>query len=185
MTHQPAGTCKAGLAASLIALCGCGASTLRVTAAPTLDTAGKVGFESMLSFGIGMPLDYHGRSQHYLQARVTGGGGLDGQSGKGLFFVGGETDYIYWAEPSFDVRFGLHGFYRKLPDTLQSVEGGAFGAHVALLPAVVQGLSTWIVPQFVLGPELRVDYVGMHGAPGRAQFSIPLVIEGNLLGAGD
>src|SRR5262249_8817023 len=84
------------LCASL--LTGCGATTIRVEVAPTLDSGGRVGVESALSIGIGMPVDFHGRSHHYLQALSSLGGGLDGRSRSGEFLAAVGLDYIYWAE---------------------------------------------------------------------------------------
>ncbi len=39
--------------------------------------------------------------------------------------------------------------------------------------------------QLVIGPELRAEHVGDGVNPGRAIASLPLVIEGNFLAAGD
>src|SRR5512146_1200305 len=92
--------------------CGCGATTIRLELAPTIDTGGHAGFEVAIGGGIGMPLDFHGRSHHYFQTRVGLGGGLDGESRSGMFTTAADVDYIYWAEPRMDVRGGLRLSYR-------------------------------------------------------------------------
>ena len=102
------------VACSLL-LGGCGATTLRVETTPTIDTGGRPGFESMFSLGIGMPLDFHGRSHHYAQARAALGGRLDGRTARGMFVVAGDVDYIYWAEPHLDVRAGLRASFATIP----------------------------------------------------------------------
>jgi hypothetical protein len=173
-----------GFVASLSVL-GCGATTLRVTAGPTLDTSGGAGFESLVSFGVGWPLDFHGRSHHYIQGRATLGGGHSSRAQKGVVIVGAELDYIHWAG-SFDVRAGLHGFYRSLPDNQDSTDEHAFGGHVGIYPMVLGDGSGWLVQQLLIGPELRVEYLGTSDpAAALGHVSVPLVIEITLLGAGD
>src|SRR4051812_34593961 len=118
----PVGQCRPTgdpLRALLLVLCvstlgGCGASSIRVGIGPTVDTGGRVGVESTLSLGIGMPLDYRGRSHHFLQAQASTGGGLDSQTKGGMVALGTALDYIYWAEPKLDVRVGAHFAYRKV-----------------------------------------------------------------------
>lgn len=167
-------------------ICGCGATTLRVSGSPTLDTSARSGFEILASLGIGMPLDYSGRSHHYVQVRPVLGGGMDTRTAEGLFVTGGEADYIYWAEPAVDVRLGFQGLFRSLPGVPTDNEGGSFGGHLGVYPIVLGDGSGWMVAQLVIGPEARIDYVAMSGPNGgRAQFSIPLVVELNMLGAGD
>ena len=166
--------------------CGCGASTVRVAVGPTLDSAARVGVESTFSIGIGWPLDFHGRSHHFVQARGAVGGGLDRQAERPVVVASGELDYIYWGEPKLDVRFGMHVGLRMLPDTQGASDSHVFGAHAAVLPIVLTWPSSWMVPQIVLGPELRAEYVWTDAThPSRALVSLPLVIEGNLLAAGD
>ncbi len=166
--------------------CGCGASTLRLAVGPTLDSSARVGVESTLSFGLGWPLDFHGRSHHFVQARGAVGGGLDRQAEQPVFLVSGELDYLYWAEPELDVRFGLHFGHRKVFDSPAASDSHAFGAHAAVLPIVLTWPSSVMVPQLVLGPELRADYVWSDAKlPSRAIVSLPFVIEASLLAAGD
>jgi hypothetical protein len=166
--------------------CGCGATTLRVSAGPTLDTGARVGGEVMLSAGIGMPLDFNGRSHHFAQARASLGGGLDGRTQREMLTVGGELDYIHWAEPRADVRVGLHMLYRKLPDAVQDPKLYAFGAHFAVLPIVLGSDGGIGVQHFVLGPEIRVEHVWTDSVRGhRALFSLPLVAELDLFITGD
>lgn len=176
-----------GIGAVLAALaCGCGASTVRVAVGPTLDNAARVGVESTLSIGIGWPLDFQGRSHHFVQARGAVGGGLDRAAEQAVFLTSGELDYIYWAEPKLDLRLGLHVGLRKLLASTSAAESHAIGAHAAVLPIVLTWPSSWMVPQLVIGPELRADYVWTDATtPSRTIVALPLVIEGNLLAAGD
>lgn len=176
---------RIALAIGAIAIAGCGATTVRVTAAPTLDDAARVGFESTLSIGIGWPLDFSGRSHHFVQGRGVVGGGLDRSTEKSVVLAGGELDYIYWGEPALDVRFGLHLGYRKVSDVPARPEASTVGFHLAALPIVRSSGSSWMVPQLVIGPEVRAEYVWDGVNPGRAIASLPLVIEGNFLAAGD
>ena len=166
--------------------CGCGATTLRVSGGPTLDTSSRVGFEVLGSIGLGMPLDYKGRSRHFLQGRGVLGGGMDAPSRQDLFVAGLEADYIYWPDAPVDLRVGLQGMFRRLPNVTSDNEGGSFGGHVAVVALPYQDGSSWLVTQLAIGPEVRIEYVGMSAASeSRAQFSIPLVVEVNLLAAGD
>lgn len=173
------------LAGMSAAIAGCGATTVRVTAAPTLDDAARVGFESTLSIGIGWPLDFSGRSHHFVQARGVVGGGLDRATDSGVVLSGGELDFIYWGEPHLDARFGLHFGYRKTVDRPSRPDASTMGLHLAALPIVWTSGSSWMVPQLVVGPELRAEYVWDGANPARAIVSLPLVIEGNFLAAGD
>jgi hypothetical protein len=173
-----------GLVASLSVL-GCGATTFRVTAGPTLDTAGGAGFESLVSIGLGWPLDFHGRSHHFIQGRATLGGGHSSRAQKGVVIAGAELDYIHWAG-SFNVRAGLHGLYRSLPDNQDPTDEHAFGAHLGIYPAVLDDGSGWLVPLLLIGPELRVEYLGTSDpAAALGHASLPLVIEITALAAGD
>ncbi|MFO0590999.1 MAG: hypothetical protein U0441_25875 [Polyangiaceae bacterium] len=159
---------------------------MRLAVGPTLDSAARVGVESTLSFGIGWPLDFKGRSHHFVQARGAVGGGLDRAGEQAVFLTSGELDYIYWAEPKLDVRFGMHVGLRKLLESTSATESHSFGAHAAVLPIALTWPSSWMVPQIVIGPELRAEYVWTDAThPSRTIVSLPLVIEGNLLAAGD
>lgn len=170
----------------LALLTGCGATTLRVDLAPTIDTDGKPGFESTLSIGAGMPLDYSGRSHHYVQALGSFGGGYAGTTAAGVLETAATVDYIYWAEPSMDVRVGSRFTYRTTPgnDTAPSLYG--LGGHVALMPIVWGDDNSWMLVHFCLGPELRLERLWSDPSGGaRGLFSAPLVAEFNLLAAGD
>jgi hypothetical protein len=165
-------------------LAGCGASTLRLAAAPTIDTGGHAGFTVTLSLGLGTPLDFHGRSHHYFQGLTTVGGGRDGATGGRMFVAAQDFDYIYWAEPHLDVRAGLHAAFQSVPGGTGSVPRGGGGAHVGVLPMVYANDASWLVTHVCIGPELRGEVLsGNGGALGL--FSFPLVTELNLLGAGD
>jgi len=170
------------LATCALFTCGCGATTLRLELTPTLDTGGRPGFESTFGVGVGLPLDYHGRSHHFIQTRGSLGGGFDGQSRSGMFVTAADVDYIHWAEPRMDVRAGMRLSYRN---TATGKLYG-FGGRLGLLPIVLKNDGNWIVAHLCVGPELRLE--GLWGDADRASrglFSLPLVIEGNFLGAGD
>ena len=62
MSSRPAPLVPILLSACLS--CGCGATTLRVSGGPTLDTSSRVGFEVLGSIGLGMPLDYQLLTRH-------------------------------------------------------------------------------------------------------------------------
>jgi len=169
------------VACSPLAL-GCGATTVRLELAPTLDTGGHPGFEVALGGAIGMPLDYRGRSHHFIQVRPSIGGGLDGATRRGMVVAATDVDYIYWAEPRMDVRGGLRLSYRRVEDT--KLYG--LGARLGLLPIVTGNDGSWLVAHLCVGPELRFENLwGDPGSASRGLFSVPLVIEGNFLAAGD
>jgi hypothetical protein len=163
---------------------GCGASTIRLDIGPSIDAFGGAGFESTISLGLGMPLDYSGRSHHYVQAMGSLGGGIDTRDASGLFITAASLNYIYWAEPSLDVRAGLRFAYRAPGSGRPSLYG--FGGHLAILPVVVGDASGWAAAHFCLGPELRIE--SLWGSPPgdeRVLFSLPLAAELTLLAAGD
>jgi hypothetical protein len=169
-------------------LSGCGAMTARVGIGPTLDTTGKPGFESMLTLGVGTPLDFHGRSHHFFQAASSVGGGMDSQTKKASVLLAQDFDYIYWAEPRLDVRAGMRLSFRSVPaaDQGSGVKLYGFGAHMAFMPIVWHHDGGWLVSQFNIGPDLRLDYLWSDpGGYSRGQFSVPLGFELNGLGAGD
>jgi hypothetical protein len=177
------GIAPLALPAALLAA-GCGATTVRVAAGPTLDTGRHVGAVSTLSLGLGLPVDFHGRSHHYVQGLASVGGGRDGATGAGMAVVSADLDYVRWVEPTLDARAGFHFAYQNLPGNGTSRYGG--GAHAALLPMVYQDDTTWIVTHLCVGPELRAEVLSGNPAGGAlGVFSLPLVIELNLLGAGD
>jgi hypothetical protein len=143
----------------------------------------------MFSAGLGWPLSFQGRSHDFAQGRATVGGGVDGRSGKPLVVAGGEVDYIHWAEPALDLRAGAHLLYRRLTiddPTRKDIHGGAIGGHVGLYPIAGGSDSSWLVYHFLLGPEVRAEYV-WTGSPAdsRAIVSVPFVAEILFLAAGD
>lgn len=165
-------------------LSGCGATTVRVALAPTLDGTGQPGFEATLSLGVGMPLDYAGRSHHFIQALGTIGGGVESQGKKAEVVTGIDVDYIHWAEPKFDLRAGMHFDFRSVPSLDTKLYG--FGGHFGIMPALFADNGNWIVSHFAIGPELRIGRLfGDPGDASRTLFSLPLVFELNLLAAGD
>jgi hypothetical protein len=160
---------------------GCGATTVRVELAPSFDTGGRPGFESTLALGVGLPLDFHGRSHHFIQARAALGGGYDGESRGGVLVTAADVDYIHWAEPHMDVRAGLRLSYRSTSDA--KLYG--LGARLGLLPIVLHHDGGWLVSHLCVGPELRFEHLWSDQGTTRGLFSLPLVLEGNFLGAGD
>ena len=178
------GTALSVLPAALL-LAGCGATTVRVAVGPTLDSSGHAGVVSTLSLGVGFPVDFHGRSKHYVQGLASVGGGRDGATGAGVVVAATDLDYIHWAEPrNMDVRAGLHFAAQNLPATSTSRYG--FGAHAGVLPMVYQDNTTWLVTHVCVGPELRGEALSGNPAGGAlGVFSLPLVTELNWLGAGD
>jgi hypothetical protein len=173
------------LPASLL-LAGCGASTVRLAVAPTLDTGGHAGFNVTVSLGLGTPLDFHGRSHHYFQGLTSVGGGRDGATGGRMFVATQDFDYVHWAEPRFDVRAGLHAVFQSVASSTGSAPRGGGGAHVGVLPMVYANDASWLLIHVCVGPELRGEALSGNPAGGAlGLFSLPLVTELNLLGAGD
>lgn len=155
---------------------------MRLEIAPAVDTQGRAGFESALGLGVGMPLDHRGRSHHFFQVRGSAGGGLDGATRGPMFATALDADYLHWAEPRMDVRAGLRLSYRSAGD--DKLYG--LGARLGLLPIVRADDGGWLLSHLCIGPELRLERI--FGDPDRASrglFSLPLVIEGNFLAAGD
>lgn len=165
---------------------GCGAVTLRLAAAPTVDTLGRPGFEATLAVGTGLPLDLHHRSQHFLQGQVALGGGVDG-GGRPIFLTRADLAYLYWNGERIDLRAGAGVAYRGTPNEGNETLG--VGGHLGLLPVVWQRPGQIAVTQLCVGPELRAEaLIRTDGAsPGvaRGLVSLPLVIEANLLITGD
>jgi hypothetical protein len=61
-----------------------------------------------------------------------------------------------------------------------------FGGHGAVLPMVYANDASWLVTHVCIGPELRGEVLSGNPAGGAlGLFSLPLVVELNLLGAGD
>lgn len=173
---------RRALVACAIAASGCGATTVRVEVAPTIDTSGRAGVESTASLGLGLPLDFAGRSHHFFQARAGAGAGLDGETRAAMFVGAFDADYIYWAEPRLDLRAGLHFSMRSAPGAKLYGAGGRLG----ILPIVVARDGGYLASHLAIGPEIRLER--LFGDPARASrglFSAPLVVEGNFLGAGD
>ncbi|MFO0758883.1 MAG: hypothetical protein U0359_20490 [Byssovorax sp.] len=174
------------IAALAILALGCGATTVRAAVGPTLDGQGKPGVEASFGLGIGTPLDFHGRSRHYLQVMPSLGGGLEGRSRRGQFRAAADVDYIYWAGSRMDFRAGMRLSYRSVPndDTAPGLYG--LGGHFGLLPVIVGDESGWLVTHFSIGPELHVEYLWSDPAgASRPLVSLPLAIDLTFLGAGD
>lgn len=167
---------------------GCGATTFRVSVASTLDTLGRPGVEAVAAVGIGTPLDFHHRSQHYLQALGSLGGGWDAATRGGELLARGDVSYIHWASPRLDVRLGAGFGWRDARTELASSSSSAWslGAHLAVLPTVWENSNSWLVSQIVTGLELRAEALGGARPVGdRGLFSAALVVEANFLAAGD
>jgi hypothetical protein len=166
---------------AVLVLAGCGATTVRVDVAPTLDTNGRPGVESTASVGIGMPVDFHGRSHHFVQGRAALGGGLDGRTRSGEVVAAGQVDYIYWAEPRLDLHTGVRLAYRQVGGDQRT---GGVGGTLDVLPIVAGDDGGWLIRHFTVGPELRAEY--LWGAGGsRGLFALPLVLDLSFLAAGD
>jgi hypothetical protein len=175
-------------------LLGCGATTVRVGMGPTVDGQGKVGVEGIVGLGIGTPLDFKGRSRHYLQVMPSFGGGMDGRSKQSLLRAAADVDYIYWAGPSVDVRGGLRVSYRgigepkaeKGDEVKKQPSLAGFGGHFGVLPVVLGSEDGWMVRQLCIGAELHVEYlVSDPAGSSRTLISLPLLFDLTLLGAGD
>ncbi len=171
---------------SALLLTGCGATTLRAAIGPTIDSQGKVGVETTFGLGIGTPVDFRGRSHHFLQVMPSLGGGLDSRTHKGIFRLAGDVDYLYWASSSMDVRTGLRLSYRTIPGAPEAAGLYGVGGHLAFLPVVSGDEEGWLVRHFCIGPELQVEYLWSDPAgSSRSLISLPLVVDLTFLGAGD
>lgn len=167
-------------------LVGCGASSARLGVGPVLDSNSNVGIESTFSLGFGMPVDYQGRSKHYLQGLGFVGGGADVDTGAQIVTAGVGADYIYWAHPRLDVRAGMYFVYRNRVEMTKERDLLGLGAHVAIMPVAAGSNSNIFVPQFCIGPEFRLDQSwDSNSNVTRTHFGFPLVLEVNLLAAGD
>lgn len=177
---------KAAFCIGLFALPACGASSARIGVGPVLDSDDNVAIESTFSLGFGMPLDYKGRSQHYLQGLGFVGGGVDVDSDAKIVTTGLGADYIYWAHPRFDLRAGLQFAYRNRQAEPHEKDLMGLGGHVAFMAVAAHDDSSWIVPQLCFGPEVRIDQMwDSKTGKERTHFAFPLVVEVNLLAAGD
>jgi hypothetical protein len=174
------------IAACGLLLTGCGASTLRLAVAPTIDGDGHPGVESTVGLGIGTPLDFHGPSHHYLQALGAAGGGLDGRTRAAALVTSGSLDYLYWAEPRLEVRTGLRFSYHRVEGVSAPTSLYGFGGHIGILPVVVGNAPGPGAVHLCLGPELHAEWLTSdpRGAS-RALLSLPLVAELTVLTAGD
>lgn len=165
---------------------GCGAMTLRLAAAPTLDTIGRPGFEATFAFGTGLPLDLHRRSQHYFQGHAALGAGVE-SAGRPILVARGDLAYIYWNAKRLDVRAGMGVTWRGTPGEGNGTVG--VGGHFGVMPAVWQWAEQIAVTQLCVGPELRAEALirtdGGEPAITRGLLSVPLVVEANILIAGD
>ncbi len=171
---------------AIFLLSACGASSVRLGVGPVVDSNNNVGIESTFSLGIGMPLDYRSRSKHYLQGLGFVGGGADVDTGAKIVTTGIGADYIYWAHPRLDVRAGMYFVYRNREEMTKERDLYGLGAHVALMPVLSGSASNIFVPQFCIGPEFRVDQSwDSNSNVTRTFFGFPLVLEVNLLAAGD
>jgi hypothetical protein len=174
------------LAACAVLLAGCGASTLRLAIAPTIDGDGRPGVESTVGLGIGTPLDFHGPSHHYLQALGSVGAGLDARTRAPSLVTTGGLDYLYWADPRLEVRAGLRFSYRRVEDAPAPTSLYGFGGHIGILPVVVGNASGPGAYHLCLGPELHAEWLTSDPAgASRALLSLPLVAELTVLTAGD
>jgi hypothetical protein len=173
-------------ASAILTTSGCGATSARLGVGPAIDSNGRVTIESTFSLGFGMPLDYEGRSKHYLQAASFIGGGADVDTGAKIFTTGLGVDYIYWGHRRFDVRTGAYFVYRYRPEPSRDLDLLGLGAHLGLMPIVKGTDSDIFVPQVCIGPEFRIDQTwDASSNRSRTQFTVPLVVEFNLLAAGD
>jgi hypothetical protein len=95
-----------------------------------------------------------------------------------------DVDHIYWIASRLDTRAGLHVAFQSVPDQ-NTIRNGA-GAHAAIVPMVFQDDRSWLVTQVCVGPEIRAEVLSGNPAGGAlGVFSLPLLVELNLLGAGD
>jgi hypothetical protein len=175
---------------TVLAMCGCGATSARLGVGPAIDSRGRVAIETTFTLGLGTPLDFKGRSQHYLQGLGFVGGSSDvdadvDSDGQGPT-AGLGVDYLYWAHPRFDVRTGAYFVYRNRDERMKELDLYGLGAHLALLPVLTKKNSDVLVPQVCIGLDFRVDQAwDANSRLSRTQFAAPLVIEINLLAAGD
>jgi hypothetical protein len=167
---------------------GCGATTIQLSVAPTIDTAGHLGVSATVGAGIGSPVDFNGRSHHFVQALASAGGGYDGAAGARMETAGVDADYIYWARAALDLRAGVGFTYRHVEPVAAEPHGVAryaANAHVALLPVVSGDERGWLVRHLCIGAALRGELAWSDPSGERGLFSLPLLVELELLAAGD
>ncbi|MCB9596213.1 MAG: hypothetical protein H6719_26055 [Sandaracinaceae bacterium] len=172
---------RAALAALSILLAGCGINA-RLSLAPTLDTAGRVGFEARVSGGFGpgdrdwaLTVDPYVNVGYYdvpgEQVTVGGGGGFS------LTSVG---------DDSFALYAGIFGGGRGSVGLPAGSSGsGNFGVELAAgyaLQNIFTPGSNFIIhtdgdrEALILGLGLRVE--GVFGAgDGRALFALPVYLQ--------
>lgn len=174
-------------AAMLLLLGGCGATTARLGIAPTLSVdGGGAGVEATFALGLGTPVDFRGPSRHYLQALGTAGGGLDARTGGRVVVARADLGYLHLATPSLALRAGLGFVYHHVQGDADGRALYGVGAHLGVLPVVKSPAPGVILKNLSVGPELRVDYLWSGAAAAsHGQLSLPLVVEFDLLAAGD
>lgn len=176
---------RALLAGLSLSLLGCGATSLRVALAPTLDDSGRGGFEAYLMAGLGMPLDYSGRSHHFVQSLVSLGGGADPRTKHGLVLMNMDLSYLYRGDRVMDIRVGPRFSMRALPTRDEPWMLG-MGFSVGIMPILVESGSEWITLHWNLGAELRIDHFWSDLSQAEhSLFSPALVFDINLLATGD
>jgi hypothetical protein len=107
-------------------------------------------------------------------------------TGEKIVTTGIGADYIYWAHPRLDIRAGAYFVYRNRDQGPYERDLLGLGAHLALMPVATDSESNIFVPQVCIGPEFRVDQSwDSHSNLTRTHFGFPLVLEVNLLAAGD
>ena len=135
---------------------------------------------------VGLPLDLHHRSQHFLQGQGAIGGGVDG-AGRSIVVARADLSYIYWNAERIDLRAGAGVAYRGTPGEGNETVG--VGGHLGIMPAVWLWSGQIAVSQLCIGPELRAEALirtnGIEPAVARGLFSLPLVVEMNILVTGD
>lgn len=170
---------------------GCGATSVRVSVGPTVDTRGQVGVEAGAAVAIGWPVDLRGRSRHFVQLR--GGVSAERRGDGGGAVLRLDADTLHWALPGLDVRAGA-GYARRLGDermpalsSSASPSSSGASAWLALLGVVHQNAGGHpMVHHVAVGPELRAEVLWLDAGRGtRGLFSLPLTAELSLLAAGD
>lgn len=166
-------------------LMGCGATSARLSLAPTLDGAGRGGFEAFLSLGVGMPLDYTGRSHHFVQALISGGGGMDSRTHAGMGLAALDADYLYRGDQVMDIRVGGRMSMRGVGGRGEPMMYG-LGASFAWMPILREESGQVLVLHWNLGAEFRIDHFWSDlKEADHTLFSPALVADANLLITGD
>ena len=85
---------------------------------------------------------------------------------------------------ALDLRTGLHFEYRNVPSIDTKLYG--FGGHFGIVPIVAGDNANWLVSHLAVGRAIGISRLwGDPGDASRTFFSLPLLIELNLLAAGD